>query len=158
MKLPIPNMNSDNSAPEGARKLLMETENMGKFKEAVNQIDSLEFGKEVLMKYKENPLLTKYDFKDFSKTWIIVVHKNGGAKFLFFMNSNKSQLELYYCGFDYNENQVGTDYQHLEFNWWNSGSYFETIDSLLSWAEVYSINSIGFLQFMNWKGSPFEVK
>ena len=155
MKLPIPNMNSDTSVPEGARDIGMETENMRKFKEAVNQIDRLEFGKKVLMKYKENPLLTKYDFKDFSKTWIIVVQKNGGAEFLFFINTNKSQLELYYCGFNYYE--YGTDYQNLEFNWWNSGSYFETIDSLLSWAEVYSITSIGSLQFMNWKRPPWDI-
>ena len=159
MKLPIPEMAFN--SPENRRK----------FTEAVNQIDRKKFGRDFLMTYKKKTPLIKSDFKNLSKKWLFVINKNGREKYLMFINNDKSQLdenvggslasegyglELYYCEFYYNEDAVGTHFQNLRFD--SSDSYYDTIDSLLSWANVYSITSIDSYPFMNWTETPFEVK
>jgi hypothetical protein len=159
MKLPIPEM-AFNSP-----------ENMRKFTEAVNKIDKGKFGKDFLMTYKKKTPIIKSDFKNLSKKWIFVINKNGKEKYLMFINNDKSELDenvegslasegyglsLYYCEFYYNEDAVGTHFQNLRFD--SSDFYSDTIDSLLAWANVYSITSIDSYPFMNWTETPFEVK
>jgi len=159
MKLPIPEMT--NNYPE----------NMRKFTEAVNQINRARFGKDFLMTYKKNTPLIKSDFKNLSKKWIFVIKKDRKENFLAFINNDKSQLDedvegslaseehglnLYYCEFYYNEDAVGTHFQNLRFD--SPGNYYDTIDSILAWANVYSITSIDSQPFMNWTETPFEVK
>lgn len=159
MKLPILKMDS------------YSLDNMRKFTEAVNQIDRKKFGKDFLMTYKKKTPLIKSDFKNLSKKWIFVINKNGRDKYLMFINNDKLQLyeyvegilpskayglQLYYCEFYYNEDAVGTHFQNLRFD--SSDFYYDTIDSLLSWANVYSITSIDSHPFMNWTETPFEVK
>ncbi len=160
MNLPIPEM-AFNSP-----------ENMGNFTEAVNQIDRAKFGKTFLMTYKKKTPLTKFDFKYLSKKWICAISKHGREKYLMFINNDERQLDenvegslasteglglsLYYIEFYYNEGAVGTHFQNLRFD--SSDFYYSTIDSILSWADVYSITSIVSHPFMNWTEIPFEVK
>ena len=154
MKLPIPEINYNS------------TNNMVKFTEAVNQIDRKKFGRDFLMTYKKKTPLIKSDFKNLSKKWLFVINKNGREKYLMFISNtplelaikdkNPIQLKLYYIEFYYNEDAVGTHFQNLRFD--SSDFYYDTIDSLLSWATVYSITSIESYPFMNWTETPFEVK
>tara|TARA_S200002703_G_scaffold52259_1_gene45306 strand:- start:14453 stop:14929 length:477 start_codon:yes stop_codon:yes gene_type:complete len=158
MKLPIPEIGPNSS------------KNMRRFTGAVNQIDRAKFGKEFLKNYKERTPLIKSDFKNLSRKWIFVMNKNGKEKYLMFINNDKSELneyvkglapkgfglKLYYVEFYYSEIDVGTHYQNLRFD--SSDFYYDTIDSILTWANVYSITSIDSHPFMNWTETPWGVK
>jgi len=156
MGLPIPEMALVDSGPAYRN-------NMEIFQKTLHKIDKEEFDREVLMNLK-NPLVES-DFKNLSQKWIVAIRTGGSYglipdRYLMFINNSPSELakvlderdgkaiRFYYV-------EISNKSQKTEFV--KANTYYDSVNSLLSWARCYLVDSVNHHLFMNWEADPWSI-